>query len=187
MITLADLIQTQSLSLGTSETNLYTNDKRIDAINRAVESILEQYTISQYTIKTILNFTAGIATLPDDCLIPYKLADNQDTEYQQVDFDKFALNISCSYLVDYDTLTDTERLNIYPQLTVPLNFWYIQMPTPLSDDADTVKLKERMRKKAEQDLGIMAGRAEVKGSKKTETEEPINTGLPAGVTVKKKG
>jgi hypothetical protein len=55
------------------------------------------------------------------------------------------------------------------------------------DDADTVKLKERMRKKAEQDLGIMAGRAEVKGSKKTETEEPINTGLPAGVTVKKKG
>jgi hypothetical protein len=44
-----------------------------------------------------------------------------------------------------------------------------------------------MRKKAEQDLGIMAGRAEVKGSKKTEPEEPINTGLPAGVTVKKKG
>jgi hypothetical protein len=55
------------------------------------------------------------------------------------------------------------------------------------DDAATVKLKERMRKKAEQDLGIMAGRAEVKGSKKTEPEEPINTGLPAGVTVKKKG
>ena len=37
------------------------------------------------------------------------------------------------------------------------------------DDTDTVKLKERMRKKAEQDLGIMAGRAEVKGSK-TETK-----------------
>ena len=39
------------------------------------------------------------------------------------------------------------------------------------DDTDTVKLKERMRKKAEQDLGIMAGRAEVKGSK-TETKTP---------------
>jgi hypothetical protein len=48
------------------------------------------------------------------------------------------------------------------------------------DDADTVKLKERMRKKAEQDLGIMAGRAEVKGSK-TEpkpSETPLNFELP---------
>jgi hypothetical protein len=56
------------------------------------------------------------------------------------------------------------------------------------DDAATVKLKERMRKKAEQDLGIMAGRAEVKGSKATSTEEPLDLGLsiPAGVTVRKK-
>jgi hypothetical protein len=57
----------------------------------------------------------------------------------------------------------------------------------LGDNAETVKLKERMRKKAEQDLGIMAGRAEVKGSKTT-TEEPVNLGvsIPAGVTVKRK-
>jgi hypothetical protein len=56
------------------------------------------------------------------------------------------------------------------------------------DDAATVKLKERMRKKAEQDLGIMAGRAEVKGSKTTAPEEPLDLGLsiPAGVTVRKK-
>ena len=57
----------------------------------------------------------------------------------------------------------------------------------IGDNADTVKLKERMRKKAEQDLGIMAGRAEVKGSK-TAPEEPVDLGvsLPAGVTVKRK-
>jgi hypothetical protein len=56
------------------------------------------------------------------------------------------------------------------------------------DDAATVKLKERMRKKAEQDLGIMAGRAEVKGSKTAAPEEPLDLGLsiPAGVTVRKK-
>jgi hypothetical protein len=41
------------------------------------------------------------------------------------------------------------------------------------DDTDTVKLKERMRKKAEQDLGIMAGRAEVKGSKTAPMPEPV--------------
>jgi hypothetical protein len=40
------------------------------------------------------------------------------------------------------------------------------------DDAATVKLKERARKKAEQDLGIMAGRAEVKGSKTAPMPEP---------------
>ena len=56
------------------------------------------------------------------------------------------------------------------------------------DNADTVKLKERMRKKAEKDLGIMAGRAEVKGSKTPAPEEPLDLGLsiPAGVTVRKK-
>jgi len=41
------------------------------------------------------------------------------------------------------------------------------------DDAATVKLKERARKKAEQDLGIMAGRAEVKGSKTAPMPEPV--------------
>jgi hypothetical protein len=57
----------------------------------------------------------------------------------------------------------------------------------IGDNTDTVKLKERMRKKAEQDLGIMAGRAEIKGSK-TAPEEPVDLGvsLPAGVTVRKK-
>jgi len=57
----------------------------------------------------------------------------------------------------------------------------------LGDSAETVKLKERMRRKAEQDLGIMAGRAEIKGSK-TNPEETIDLGLsiPAGVTVRKK-
>ncbi len=57
----------------------------------------------------------------------------------------------------------------------------------IGDNAETVKLKERMRKKAEQDLGIMAGRAEIKGSKTT-PEEPIDLGvsIPAGVTVRKK-
>jgi len=49
------------------------------------------------------------------------------------------------------------------------------------DDAATVKLKERMRKKAEQDLGIMAGRAEVKDSKTTPKtpEAPLNFELPS--------
>jgi len=35
----------------------------------------------------------------------------------------------------------------------------------IGDSKETVRLKERMRKKAEQDLGIMAGRAEVKDTK----------------------
>ncbi len=47
-------------------------------------------------------------------------------------------------------------------------------------DSDA-KLKERMRKKAEQDLGIMAGRAEVKDSKTTPKtpEAPLNFELPS--------
>jgi len=58
----------------------------------------------------------------------------------------------------------------------------------IGDSIENVKLKERMRKKAEQDLGIMAGRSEVKVSKATTTEEPVDLGfsIPAGVTVRKK-
>lgn len=56
------------------------------------------------------------------------------------------------------------------------------------DDAETVKLKERMRKKAEKDLGIMAGRAEVKNSKTSDFEMPTDqtTVIPSGVIVRKR-
>lgn len=60
----------------------------------------------------------------------------------------------------------------------------------IGDNAETVKLKERMRRKAEQDLGIMAGRAEIKTPNATpqSSEQPLDLGvsIPAGVTVRKK-
>jgi hypothetical protein len=60
----------------------------------------------------------------------------------------------------------------------------------IGDNTETVKLKERMRKKAEQDLGIMAGRSEVKNPNAMPqvSEQPLDLGLsiPAGVTVKRK-
>jgi hypothetical protein len=60
----------------------------------------------------------------------------------------------------------------------------------IGDNAETVKLKERMRRKAEQDLGIMAGRAEIKTPNVTPqaSEQPLDLGvsIPAGVTVRKK-
>lgn len=48
------------------------------------------------------------------------------------------------------------------------------------DDAATVKQKERMRKAAEADMGIVAGRAEVKGSKSTPqiSDTALNIELP---------
>jgi hypothetical protein len=60
----------------------------------------------------------------------------------------------------------------------------------IGDNTETVKLKERMRRKAEQDLGIMAGRAEVKNPNAMPqvSEQPLDSGvlIPAGVTVRKK-
>jgi hypothetical protein len=60
----------------------------------------------------------------------------------------------------------------------------------IGDNTETVKLKERMRRKAEQDLGIMAGRAEVKNPNAMPqvSEQPLDLGIsiPSGVTVKRK-
>lgn len=138
---LGTLLQKQNFSLGTSETNLYTREKRIDAINLAITQVLDDYDIPQYTISTTLNFTAGTATLPTDCLRPFKISDNNNVPYDQVDFETFARNIPQTYSVQWSTTADAEVVKSSPALTQSLTFWYIQIPTALEEDSDTYRFK----------------------------------------------
>jgi len=131
-------------ALGTSETNLNTQAKRQDAINKAIEHILQLYPIPQYTVDTTLAFTAGVASLPTDFCSCYKLWNSSmQLEYVMIQNNDFDNNVSYTFTVKWDTATSTEKVYLYPADTVTLNFRYIQMPVDMTSDADTTRLPER--------------------------------------------
>ena len=138
VFTLADLMRKLNFALGTSETNLMTNEKRIDALNRSIQIILEQYAVPQYVANTALAFSSGVALLPPDCVQPLKLVDptSSNIEYERQTWDKFIYNInqSCTFL--WDNVQNAEVVKIYPTTPTSLNFWYVQNQPPLSNDTD---------------------------------------------------
>lgn len=141
MITLGQLKIKLNFAIGTSETNLLTNEKRIDALNTAIQNILEQYPIPQYVTPTDLTFITGLANLPADCLVPLKMTYPTDayTEYDEVDWRKFPLNLSQTYTIQWNDTLKVEQLAIYPQTPNVLRFWYIQNPPDLVIDSDAAR------------------------------------------------
>jgi len=141
--TLGQYLQRLSYALGTTETNLFTLDKRKNAVNRAISIAVQQYPIPQYVKRTTLTFVAGVATLPTDCLQPYLLYDTNDaySEYDRVDFDKFRFQPTNTYTITYNESTKVEEINIYPTTATSLYFWYIINPPTLSADTDESRLK----------------------------------------------
>lgn len=141
MITLGELKILLNFTVGTSETNLLTNEKRLDALNTVIQNILEQFPIPQYVTSTTLTFVSGLSALPTDCIMPLKMNDaSQPTIiYDRIDWDDFLFNISQTYTIQWDGINDVEQIAIYPQTPTSLQFWYIQNPDPLVDDVDTVR------------------------------------------------
>ncbi len=141
MIELGTLQTKLNFALGTSETNLMTEEKRTDALNRAVQYILQVYPIPQYVISDTVSFTSGVGSLPDNCLIPLKLnvITEPTTIYNRVTWDDFQNNVDYTYTILFDEVTDTEKIHIYGTSATSLQFWYILMPEEMEDDADTVR------------------------------------------------
>lgn len=141
MISLADIREAQNDFLGTSELNLYTEQRRINAINRAVREIIKHYDINEYTQKvTVLPDNNGNFDVPDDFLRSAKLYREQFWEYLQVDFDRFEYQIPNSYTIRFNAVTDTRYITVYPVVS-PMYFWYIQLPPKLVDDTDEVRFQ----------------------------------------------
>ncbi len=193
MITLGELKIKLNFAVGTSETNLLTNEKRVDALNTAIQNILEQYPIPQYVASTNLTFTSGLTDLPADCLMPLKITYPTDayTEYDRVDWDKFTLNIAQTYTIQWDDVGEVEQIAIYPQTPTLLKFWYIQNPDILVDDADDIRLnvwwKKAIAEKAAEHLltdsaalnraGSKAGAADNECAKAWQIERTRITGI----------
>lgn len=145
-ITLGALQIGLNSSMGTSETNLYTSDKRIRAINRAVETILEQYPIPQYLIDTTLSFSSGLVSIPTDCLRAVKLFTSSNGNVQEwkiVNPDDFDNNIYQTAKIYWDTSSSLEKIKIYPASSTSINFRYVQIPTYMSASSDTVRFYQR--------------------------------------------
>lgn len=131
-------------ALGTSETNLFTNDKRNDAINKAVEHVIQMYPIPQYTVDSTLAFVSGSIALPTDFVRCWKLWNSStQLEYTLVQPNDFDNNMSYTCTIKWDTGTSTEKIYIYPADTVTLSFRYGQIPVDMTSDSDTVRLPER--------------------------------------------
>lgn len=142
--TLGTLKTRLNFALGTSETNLYTNDKRTRGINRAIETILEQYQIPQYVIDSTLSLSSGSVALPTDCLRVLKLWNSTNSvEYGLIIAEEFDLNQPHTCTIKWDTVSSAEKIYIYPSDTVNLSFRYLQMFTYLSDDGDTTRFATR--------------------------------------------
>lgn len=139
--TLGDLKIKLNYAIGTSETNLMTEDKREDAINRAINIVVQQFSIPQYTVSTSLSFVSGVANVPTDCIMPYLLYQTSQPQltYQGIDFDRFRFNLSQTFTIKWDTASSLEKFYIYPADTVSLTLYYLQRPTALSEDDDTVR------------------------------------------------
>lgn len=136
--TLGELKIKLNYSLGTASTSLNTNERREYAINRAIEKIIEQYDMPQYTISSTLSFTSGVADLPSDFLRPLLLITDKK-RYERIDFDAFLRDISNTYTIQYDTANSKEVVKVYPADTTSLDLWYIQQPAQLSSDSDTTR------------------------------------------------
>ena len=144
--TLGQLKTKLTYALGTSDINLYTHAKRTDAINKAVEHILQLYPIPQYTLETTLSFTSGVADLPTDFIRCLKLWNSgQQLEYVMIHPNDFDNQVSYSFTVKWDNTLPVpkEKVYLYPADTIVLNFRYIQMPVDMVDDSETTRLPER--------------------------------------------
>jgi len=126
-------------ALGTSETAFFTNSARTNAINKTIREILDQFDVTQYQVSTTIGFSAGIGSLPTDCLRPLYLVDQYNNEYIQQDYERFLENTTYTYKIIYNTSTNLEQVQVYPQLNSLLTFFYMVNPTDLSSDTDTVR------------------------------------------------
>ena len=135
MIYVSSIQQAIDLHLGTSETNFFTPDKRNDAIYRSIVLILQRYDIPQYVKETTISFTNGVAELPSDCLRPLYMKNDQNQEYERLDYEMFTEKRSLSYTIKFDQTTEMESMYIYYPMSVDLTFWYMLAPPQITGDA----------------------------------------------------
>jgi len=126
-------------ALGTSETTFFTNTSRINAINKTIREILDQFDVTQYQTSSQLSFSAGITALPTDCMRPLYLCDQYDNEYIQLDYERFLEDTTYTYKILYSSTLGYEQIQIYPISTTSLTFFYMVNPTDLFADSDTVR------------------------------------------------
>lgn len=137
--TLGELKELLDYSLGTTETRLMDNGRRVNALNRAIKSILSQFDIEHYTISSTILFSNGIGSIPIDMLRPLYLKNSNNIEWDFVDYEKFGDKLSQTANIYYDTINNLQKVQIYPTSQTNLTFYYIQNPANLTDDSDIIK------------------------------------------------
>lgn len=140
--TLGELMLLQNYTLGTSETQLYSDPMRKSAINRALKTITMMYDLDEYIQESTLVFVAGVASIPTDCLRPNLLTSptNYTQTYQLVDFETYLQHRYYTYKISYVAASSVKKAYIWPQDSLSLTFTYVQAPEVLVNSTDTIRL-----------------------------------------------
>jgi len=139
---LGELRVLQNYTLGTAETNLYTDSMRVSAINRAMKTIVMMYDLDEYIQSTTLSCVSGVASIPTDCMRPNLLVSTSlwNQEYALVDFETFLAQRYNTYTIKYDSTLGRKRIHTFPANTASFTFTYVQAPEVLVNSADEIRL-----------------------------------------------
>jgi len=178
MIELGELLILQNQSLGTTETRMFTNEMRVQAINTAIIKILMVYDLLEFIQEYAIHLTAGVGNEPTDLLRVNYLCDLQDNPYELVDFETFRENIGFTYKREYNRDGGVYRIKVSPQRTGSVVMTYIVKPPLLVNSTDTISLKPHWAEAiAEKSTAILLRNArqyDVASDKDASAEKMIN-------------
>lgn len=159
MATLGNLIIALERRLGTSQTDVFTQAKKEEALNLARREILLQYELEDFIFEATVSFTSGVGDLPSDFLRRARGEEkslsrrvgkvavrqgfaNRDLynattgeDYLKVSIARFDDQRDFTWTVKQDA-SQVKKINIYTADTVDLTLRYVQNKADMSEDTD---------------------------------------------------
>jgi len=140
---LPNLLLALTSKIGTEVTTLFTDDKKINALNSARKKIITKNDFQEFVRDSDVYFPSGSASKPtgflrtigelnDDYNVKDLWNDSTDQDYKRVSITKFDDN------TDYTWTIKEGSIKIYPAETVSLKLRNIYLPTDMADSDDSL-------------------------------------------------
>lgn len=141
MSTLATYKSLLNEKYGTSSTSFATAQMRTDAINEAVNDIVDSYDVPELLKVASLSLTSGVATIPTDLARMTKMWDSTEATPEYIyllpeQFDALNDNSANYWTIDYDTSSSTRKIMVRPTSETSVRIRYVKKATTMSSDSD---------------------------------------------------
>jgi len=123
--------------LGTQTSNIYDDDKKTYALNKARGYIIENYMIDEFVKEETITFTNGKATIPSNYLRHVRMRDSNNNVYTRVTVNHFDDNIPKTWCIKADSSdSDIRKIYVHPTSTTYLLLRYLKRPDDMASDSD---------------------------------------------------